>query len=137
VSDSKLKPNYLNEVDGWYEIKDHPQQHFFFKEHSLCGLYQTIPEKSHHDNIPLKHCDTCTKILRKLMSVSSMIAGKDLNAGQVMRLLDALEKIKLNKGMAENQKHGENVCAVVTSQKTGNKQVIESVKDSKSDKLIK
>ncbi len=132
-----MKPNYLNEVDGWYEIIDHPQQHFFFKEHSLCGMYATIPETAHHDNVPLKHCNTCTNILRKLISVSSMIAGKKLNAGQVMRLIDALEHIKLNKGMAENQQHGETVCAVVTSQKTGNKTVIESVKDSKSDKLVK
>ena len=100
-----MKPNYLNEVDGWYEIADHPQQHFFFKEHSLCGMYATIPETAHHDNVPLKHCNTCTNILRKLISVSSMIAGKKLNAGQVMRLIDALEHIKLNKGFAENQKY--------------------------------
>ena len=130
-----MKPNYLNEVDGWYVTKDHPQQHFFFKQHSLCGKYTTIPENAHHDNNPLIHCDNCTKILRKLISVSSMIAGKKLDAGQVMRLIDALEHIKLNKGMAENQKFPESVCAVVTSQKTGNKLVIET--DSKSDKLIK
>lgn len=130
-----MKPNYLNEVDGWYEIIDHPQQHFFFKEHSLCGKYATIPETAHHDNVPLKHCDNCTKILRKLISVSSMIAGKKLDAGQVMRLIDALEHIKLNKGMAENQKFPESVCAVVTSQKTNKKLVIQT--DNKSDKLIK
>jgi hypothetical protein len=129
------KPNYLNEVDGWYETYDHPQQHFFFKEHSLCGMYTTIPEKAHHDNVPLRHCMNCTKILRKLISVSSMIAGKKLNAGQVMRLLDALEKIKLNKGLAENQQHGESVCALVTSQKTNKTLVIKT--DNKSDKLIK
>jgi hypothetical protein len=130
-----MKPSYLNEVDGWYETYDHPQQHFFFKQHSLCGMYATIPEKAHHDNVPLRHCMNCTSVLRKLISVSSMIAGKKLSAGQVMKLLDALEKIKLNKGLAENQTSGETVCALVTSQKTGNTVVIET--DCKSDKLIK
>jgi hypothetical protein len=130
-----MKKQYLNEDDGWYEILDHPQQHFFFKSHSLCGLYDSIPENSHHDNVPLKHCTKCTQILRKLITVSSQIAGKKLSAKQVMKLLDTLEKIKLNKGQADNQTYPEGITAVVTSQKTKKKLVIES--DSKSRKLVK
>ena len=125
------KTNYLTEDDGWFEILDHPQQHFFFKKHSLCGMYKTFPKGSHHDNVPLRHCQKCTQILRKLIAVSSQIAGKKLNASQVMKLIDALESIKLNKGMGENQKYPESVVAVVTSQKTQSKKVYEVGNTSK------
>ena len=125
------KKQYLTEDDGWYEILDHPQQHFFFKFHSLCGAYTDIPEDAHHDNVPLRHCQKCTQILRKLIQVSSTIAGKKLSASQVMKLIDALELIKLNKGLGENQSFPESVVAVVTSQKTQSKKVYEVGNTSK------
>lgn len=125
--------NLLKPEDGWYEVPEHPQQHYFFRSHSLCKQFTTIPKTAHHDNQPLKHCQKCEQVLRKLINVASSIAGKELSPRQVFALLETLDKIEHNKGMTDKVKYPENVTAVITS-KDGNKKVLSSGK-KKNKKL--
>lgn len=128
---SEDPPAVTNNDDGWHYVKDHPQQHYFFKNHSLCGLYKTKPEGAHHDNDPLKHCQKCRQTVNKLMSVASSIAGKELSPRQVFNLIEALDKIHLTKGLMKKVVTPENVVAVIRSS-TGEKQTLES---GRKDKL--
>ena len=105
--------NLLSEEDGWYDGLGHPQQHYFFKNHSLCGLFSTLPKGAHHDNDPLKHCEKCTKTVNKLLSVASAIVGKKLSPNQVMNLIEALESMKLNKGTVAKEIFPEGTVAVI------------------------
>ena len=112
-------PDLLSREDGWYEIPKAPQQHYFFKTHSLCGKYEKVPMGGHHDNVPLRHCQKCTQTLRKLLGVASAIAGKKMSPRQVFNLIETLEKIDLSKGVGAKEVYPEAVVAVVASQKTG------------------
>lgn len=122
----------MSSEDGWRFVPDHPQQHYFYKDRSLCGKYKKIPEESHHDNNPLIHCEKCEQTIRKLMAISSTIVGQQLSARQVFNLLDNFDKIKLNRGNTAQEAFGETAVAVVTSQDSGEKIIYESKLKRKS-----
>jgi hypothetical protein len=123
VEDQKLK-------DGWFEVPSHPQQHYFFKHHSLCGLFKEIPSDAHHDNVPLRHCTKCKQTLNKLMAVASSITGKKLSPRQVFNLIEALDKINLTKGLSKKVVTPENVVAVLRGP-TGETETIEAGRKGK------
>jgi len=111
----KGNSDLLSSEDGWRFVTDNPQQHYFYRDRSLCGKYKKIPEGSHHDNNPLIHCEKCEQTIRKLMAISSEIVGQRLTTRQVFNLLDNFDKIKLNRGIGSQENSGEKVVAVVTS----------------------
>ena len=127
----------LSDEDGWYAVKDHPQQHYFFKTVSLCKLYRSIPDDATHDNDPALHCDLCRKKQGKLMAVGESLAGRKLNARDVMNLLDILEKIDLNKGLSMKVRHGENITAVLGKPDGKSEKIIEGPLRDKSRKKRK
>jgi len=126
----------LSSEDGWRVVPDHPQQHYFYKDRSLCGKYKKIPEGSHHDNNPLIHCEKCEQTIRKLMAISSTIVGQQLSARQVFNLLDNFDKIKLNRGSSAQENSAEKVVAIVTSQDTGETVTHVSTKKKSRNKIL-
>lgn len=121
-------PQLLGVDDGWHFVKDHPQLHYFFKEASLCRLYQNKPPGTVHKNVPILHCSKCEQVLKKLLGVQTYLVGKKLNASQVFALLEILERIKLNKGLTDKEQTAEH-SIVVLGHKNGTKTVTEKGKN--------
>jgi len=113
--------------DGWHYVPDHPQLHYFFQGASLCRLYPTKPEGSHHKNVQLLHCSKCTQTLRKILQLQKHIEGKNFSAKQVMILLEIVDKIKLNKGITDKERTPEHTV-VVLGHADGTKETLESGK---------
>lgn len=115
----------LGDNDGWHFVPNNENQHYFYREHSLCGLFNEKPEGSHHDNDPKLHCEKCTQTQRKLMQVAQSIAGKKMSAKEVLDLITNLDKIINSKGLIDKVKTPENVVAVITKQ-NGEKKTFEA-----------
>ena len=114
--------------DGWHYVPDHPQLHYFFQGSSLCLLYPTKPEGTHHKNVHLLHCSKCTQQLRKILQIQKHIEGKQFSAKQVFVLLEIIDKVKLNKGITDKTKTPEHTV-VVLGHKDGTKTTIEDGKN--------
>lgn len=124
----------LRPDDGWYAVKEDPQQHYFFHGISLCSKYKTIPKDAHHDNNPLVHCKPCEQKINKLLALASSIVGKKITPRDMFLLIENLDKIKLNKGLTAKEKVGEGVTAIVQSQKTGKKKTYDNKPKAKTKK---
>jgi len=52
----KLKPD-----DGWHIVPEDANYHYFLRNKSICGKYDSKPAGTSPDNDPSKYCGDCSR----------------------------------------------------------------------------
>jgi hypothetical protein len=122
----------LGDSDGWHNVPTDREYHYFYQNHSVCGLFKTIPEFAHHDNDPTKHCSTCEKKVNKLLAVAASMGGKKLTPKEMEDIIDTLDSITLNSSENAKVKTKEQTIVVV-----GHNNGKQTIIDNKKKKFLR